>query len=133
MNNIDLQNKVALVTGGVQGFGLAVSQRLLKSGAQVVIWDNDEKLLNDLSLNGNVHKIVTDVTDFNNIESSTKKTIDLVKKIDILVNNAGIAGPSHKTWEYPIDAWQKVIDIDLSGVFYCCKSIVPHMIKKKLW
>ena len=130
MNNIDLQNKVAVVTGGAQGFGLAVSQRLLKSGAQVVIWDNDEKLLNDLSLNGNVHKIVTDVTEFNNIESSTKKTIDLVKKIDILVNNAGIAGPSHKTWEYPIDAWQKVIDIDLSGVFYCCKSIVPHMIKK---
>ena len=130
MNNIDLQNKVAVVTGGAQGFGLAVSQRLLKSGAQVVIWDNDEKLLNDLSLNGNVHKIVTDVTDFNNIESSTKKTIDLVKKIDILVNNAGIAGPSHKTWEYPNEEWQKVIDIDLTGVFYCCKAIVPHMKEK---
>ena len=128
MNKIDLQDKVAVVTGGVQGFGLAVVERLLKSGAQLAIWDRDEKLLNNLSLEGNVHKIITDVTDYANVEASAKKTNDLFGKIDILVNNAGIAGPSHKTWEYPIDAWQQVIEIDLNGVFYCCKSVVPYMI-----
>jgi len=128
VNKIDLQDKVAVVTGGVQGFGLAVVERLLKSGAQLAIWDRDEKLLNNLSLEGNVHKIITDVTDYANVEASAKKTNDLFGKIDILVNNAGIAGPSHKTWEYPIDAWQQVIEIDLNGVFYCCKSVVPYMI-----
>ena len=128
MNKIDLKNKVAVVTGGGQGFGLAIVERLLKSDAEVVIWDMDEKLLSNLDLKGKMHKIVTNVIDFKSVENATKETISLCGRIDILINNAGIAGPSHKTWDYPLEDWQKVIDIDLSGVFYCCKSVVPSMI-----
>ncbi len=129
MNNIDLNNKVAIVTGGVQGFGLAVVERFLNSGAEVVIWENDKKLLDDFKTIANVHKIQTDVSNSESVEASVNETIKICDKIDILVNNAGIAGPNHKTWEYPNGDWQKVIDIDLSGVFYCCKYVVPHMIK----
>ena len=129
MNKIDLSNRVAIVTGGVQGFGLAIVKRFLQSGAEVIIWDKDKKLLEELKLDHNVHKIVTDVTDYQSVEKSTKESISKCGKIDILVNNAGIAGPSFKTWEYPLKDWQEVIDIDLNGVFYCCKSIVPSMIE----
>ncbi len=129
MNKIDLSNKVAVVTGGVQGFGLAITERFLKSGAEVLIWDKDAKLLDELNLEGKLHKIVCDVTDYTSVENAKEKSIKLCNKIDILVNNAGIAGPSHKTWEYPLKDWQQVIDIDLNGVFYCCKSIVPTMMK----
>ena len=128
MNNINLKNKVAVVTGGAQGFGLAIAKRFLVSGAQVVIWDIDEKILLSVE-EKNITKIIVDVTNFQKIEEATKETLSLFGRIDILVNNAGIAGPSYTTWEYPIEEWQKVIDIDLSGVFYCCKSIVPVMKK----
>ncbi|MDC1296558.1 SDR family oxidoreductase [Alphaproteobacteria bacterium] len=128
MNKIDLKDKVAVVTGGGQGFGLAIVERLMASDAEVVIWDMDEKLLSNLELKGKVHKVITNVTDFKSVENATKETISLCGRIDILINNAGIAGPSHKTWDYPLEDWQKVIDIDLSGVFYCCKSVVPSMI-----
>ena len=98
------------------------------SGAQVVIWDIDEKILLSVE-EKNITKIIVDVTNFQKIEEATKETLSLFGRIDILVNNAGIAGPSYTTWEYPIEEWQKIIDIDLSGVFYCCKSIVPVMKK----
>jgi len=100
----------------------------LVSGAQVVIWDIDEKILLSVE-EKNITKIIVDVTNFQKIEEATKETLSLLGRIDILVNNAGIAGPSYTTWEYPIEEWQKIIDIDLSGVFYCCKSIVPVMKK----
>ena len=129
MNKIDLQDKVAIVTGGVQGFGLAVVERFLNSGANVVIWENDKKLLDEFQTISNVHKIQTDVSNAQSVEAAVNETIKNFAKIDILVNNAGIAGPNHKTWEYPNDDWQKVIDIDLTGVFYCCKYVVPQMIK----
>mgnify|MGYP000211020785 FL=1 len=129
MNKIDLTNKTAIVTGGIQGFGLAVVERFLNSGAEVVIWENDKKLLDDFKTIRNVHKIQTDVSNSESVEVAVNETIKICDKIDILVNNAGIAGPNHKTWEYPNSDWQKVIDIDLSGVFYCCKYVVPHMIK----
>ena len=128
MNNINLKNKVAVVTGRAQGFGLAIAKRFLVSGAQVVIWDIDEKILLSVE-EKNITKIIVDVTNFQKIEEATKETLSLFGRIDILVNNAGIAGPSYTTWEYPIEEWQKINDIDLSGVFYCCKSIVPVMKK----
>ena len=128
MNNINLKNKVAVVTGGAQGFGLAIAKRFLVSGAQVVIWDIDEKILLSVE-EKNITKIIVDVTNFQKIEEATKETLSLFGRIDILVNNAGIVGPSYTTWEYPIEEWQKIIDIDLSGVFYCCKFIVPVMKK----
>jgi len=129
MNKIDLKDKVAIVTGGVQGFGLAVVERFLNSGANVVIWENDKKLLDNFQTISNVNKIQTDVSSAESVEAAVNETINNCGKIDILVNNAGIAGPNHKTWEYPNEDWQKVIDIDLTGVFYCCKYVVPQMIK----
>ena len=129
MNQIDLKDKVSIVTGGVQGFGLAVVERFLNSGANVVIWENDKKLLDEFQTISNVHKIQTDVSNAESVEAAVNETIKKCGRIDILVNNAGIAGPNHKTWEYPNDDWQKVIDIDLTGVFYCCKYVVPQMIK----
>ena len=129
MNQIDLRDKVAIITGGAQGFGYSMVERFAKSGANVVIWDKDEELLKNLNLADNITYEIVDVTSYENVQKSTEVTLDKNKKIDILINNAGIAGPSFKTWEYPIDQWQNVIDIDLTGLFYCCKSIVPHMIK----
>tara|TARA_S200000501_G_scaffold362706_1_gene392511 strand:+ start:1172 stop:1912 length:741 start_codon:yes stop_codon:yes gene_type:complete len=129
MNKIDLTDKVAIVTGGVQGFGLAVVERFINSGAKVIIWENDKKLLDDFQTTANVYKIQTDVSNADSVKTSVNETIKKFNRIDILVNNAGIAGPNHKTWEYPNNEWQKVIDIDLTGVFYCCKYVVPEMIK----
>ncbi len=129
MNQIDLRDKVAIITGGAQGFGYSMVERFSKSGANVVIWDKDEELLKSLNLNDNITYEIVDVTSYESVQKSTEVTLDKNKKIDILINNAGIAGPSFKTWEYPIDQWQNVIDIDLTGLFYCCKSIVPHMIE----
>ena len=129
MNQIDLKNKVAVITGGAQGFGYSMVERFSKSGAKVVIWDKDEELLKSLTLPENVNYEIVDITSYDSVQKSTIATLDKNNKIDILINNAGIAGPSFKTWEYPIDQWQNVIDIDLTGLFYCCKSIVPNMIK----
>ena len=130
MNKIDLKNKVAIVTGGAQGFGLAIVEKFLASDAKVIIWDKDKEMMSALNLGDNVHTLEVDVTNFDSVSKATEQSLQISNSIDILVNNAGIAGPSYKTWEYPIEEWQKVIDIDLSGVFYCCKSVVPHMIEK---
>ena len=130
MNKIDLKNKVAIVTGGAQGFGLAIVEKFLASDAKVIIWDKDKEMMSALNLGDNVHTVEVDVTNFDSVNKATEQSLQISNSIDILVNNAGIAGPSFKTWEYPIEEWQKVIDIDLTGVFYCCKSIVPHMIEK---
>ena len=129
MNDIDLSGRTAVVTGGIQGFGLAVVERLSKSGAKIAIWENDKKLLDDFSAVENVFKVLTDVSDPKSVENAVNETVDNFGSINILVNNAGIAGPNYKTWEYPNNEWQKIIDIDLTGVFYCCKYVVPNMIK----
>jgi|TARA_B100001079_G_scaffold36815_1_gene28190 3-oxoacyl-[acyl-carrier protein] reductase len=130
MNKINLNKKNAVVTGGAQGFGLAITKRFIASGANVAIWDIDKNVLDILSLDGNILKIEVDVTNYQDVEKATAETINFFKSVDIFVNNAGIAGPNFTTWEYPIDEWQKVIDIDLTGTFYCCHSIIPHMIKE---
>ena len=128
MNKINLENRVAIVTGGAQGFGLAITKRFVESGAKVLIWDKDIEYLNKVDLK-NTHKIEVDVSNYKSVENAFAESLTNENKIDILVNNAGIAGPNFKTWDYPLEEWQKVIDIDLSGVFYCCKTIVPHFIK----
>jgi len=129
MNQIDLSDKTAVITGGAQGFGYSMVERFSQSGAKVVIWDKDKELIDSLDLPSNVIAVQTDVSSYDSIESSVKETLKKNSTIDILVNNAGIAGPSFKTWEYPIDQWQNVVDIDLTGVFYCCRAITPHMLK----
>jgi len=132
MNNLDLNNRTAIITGGAQGFGFAISKRLIQSGAKVIIWDIDEvtakKAEKEIDSKNFSYQIV-DVTDFDKIEKAIKDLEKDFGKIDIFVNNAGMTGMNAKVWEYPIAEWKKVIELDLNSAFYCCKAIVPHMIK----
>ena len=132
MNKYNLTNKVAIVTGGAQGFGLAITKRIIQSGGKVVIWDIDENAinsaLNEISSENLSFKKV-DVTNFVEIEKALLETENELGKIDIFVNNAGITGMNAKVWDYPLDEWKKVIELDLNSTFYCCKAVVPHMIK----
>jgi NAD(P)-dependent dehydrogenase (short-subunit alcohol dehydrogenase family) len=135
MNTIDLRNRRAVITGGAQGIGRAIAERFLASGAAVSLWDMDAGELNrtaaELAGQGTVHTVVVDVSDSARVESAAATTINELGGIDILVANAGIAGPNHKTWEYPVDAWRQVIDINLLGVFHCCRAVVPVMLSQK--
>jgi NAD(P)-dependent dehydrogenase (short-subunit alcohol dehydrogenase family) len=132
MNQIDLKNRIAVVTGGAQGIGYAIAARLLESGAAVSLWDQDGKLLqtaaDQLSAQGTVSTETVDVSDETSVATAAESTAAKHGRIDILVANAGIAGPNHKTWEYPIDAWKQILDINLTGVFLFCRAVVPHMI-----
>ena len=132
MNNFDFKNRVAIITGGAQGFGLAISKRIIQSEGKVVIWDIDENAinsaLNEISSENLSFKKV-DVTNFAEIEKALLETEKEFGKIDIFVNNAGITGMNAKVWDYPLDEWKKVIELDLNSTFYCCKAVVPHMIK----
>ena len=134
MNKIDLQNRRAVVTGGAQGIGLAIAERFLASGASVCLWDRDEPLVrktaSTLASKGNVEAVVMDVTDLDSVRNAVRKTQDALGGIDLLICNAGIAGPSGKLWEYPPEEWQKVIDIDLTGVFNCLHVVTPLMIEQ---
>ena len=134
MNQIDLKDKSAVVTGGAQGIGLAIAERFLVSGASVCLWDRDEKLVNktaaSLGSKGRVETGVMDVTDLESVKNAARQTKEAMGRIDILVCNAGIAGPTVKLWEYPPADWQQVIDIDLTGVFNCLNIVSPLMIEQ---
>jgi 3-oxoacyl-[acyl-carrier protein] reductase len=134
MNQIDLNHRHAVITGGAQGIGLAIATRFLASGASVSLWDRDADLLvatqKQLSENGQVSIEIVDVSDQHSVEAATSSTASKHGTIDILVANAGIAGPNHKTWEYPVDAWKQILDINLTGVFLCCRAIVPYMLRQ---
>ncbi len=133
MNQIDLSGKHAVVTGGAQGIGLAVATRLLASGTGVAIWDYDHDLLTktvaDLKQYGTVMGITVDITDATAVEHAATRTVDELGGLDIAVNNAGIAGMNTTTWEYPVDEWQRVMDINLNGVYYCCRAQVLPMLE----
>ena len=131
MHQFDLNNKFAIITGGAQGFGLDIAKRFIQSGSKVRIWDIDEKQLKDATdqiNNVNLEYDVVDVSDFNQVKETVEK-IAKNNKIDILINSAGITGPTAELWNYNNDDWLKIIDINLNGTFYCCKAVVPHMIK----
>jgi 3-oxoacyl-[acyl-carrier protein] reductase len=119
------------VTGGAQGIGYAIAERLLHSGATVSVWDQDaerlEKARADLSAYGAVHAVTVDVTDAPGVQQQAERVQQNLGRVDILVNNAGISGPNMPLWEYPAADWRQVIDIDLNGVFYCCRAVVPGM------
>ena len=127
----NFKNRTALVTGGAQGFGFDIAKRFLESGAKVIIWDIDpkmiEKAVKDLN-NPDLKSNIVDVSNFKEVESSIKEIIKNFN-IDILINNAGITGPTASLWEYDLEMWKKVVEINLMGTFHCCKAIVPNMIK----
>jgi 3-oxoacyl-[acyl-carrier protein] reductase len=128
-NHIDLSGKTAVVTGGAQGIGFAVAERLTQSGARVILWDRDDTTAKEAasSLPGAVSFRV-EQADPHSVSGAAEATLKEFGRIDILINNAGISGPTMPTADYPIDQWREIIDIDLNGVFYCCKAVVPAMI-----
>ena len=131
MNKIDLNNRTAIVTGGAQGFGLAVTKRLLASGAKVIVWDINKSAIENAKKEIKNNKIdfqIIDITNYKDVEANIY-TATKNNKIDIFINNAGIAGDNHKVWDYPNDEWKRVLNLNLDSVFYCCKLIVPHMTK----
>ena len=127
----DFKKKTAVITGGAQGFGLDIAKRFLNSGAKVIIWDVDHKMLDkavkDLN-NSNLSSNIVDVSNYKEVENCANE-ISKKTNIDILINNAGITGPTATLWEYDIETWKKVVEINLMGTFNCCKAIVPSMIK----
>ena len=127
----NFKSRTAIVTGGAQGFGLDISKRFLESGAKVIIWDNDPKAVElavkDLK-NPNLSSNIVDVSNYDEVDKNVKE-ITNNSNIDILINNAGITGPTATLWEYDIEMWKKVVEINLMGTFNCCRAIVPTMIK----
>ena len=131
MNQFDLKSRTALITGGAQGFGFDIAKKFLNSGANVIIWDIDEKELQNAVKKINNSKLSYNVVDVSNFEKINQTVLEINKKtnIDILINNAGITGPTAELWNYSINDWNKVIEINLNGTFNCCKAIVPNMIE----
>ena len=127
----NFENRTAVITGGAQGFGFDIARRFLSSGAKVIIWDNDPDTLKRSVKELNNTNLTSNVIDVSKFEEVKNCTNEIVKnsKIDILINNAGITGPTAPLWEYDLEKWKKVVDINLMGTFNCCKAIVPNMIK----
>ena len=124
----DFKDRTAVITGGAQGFGLDIARRFLDSGAKVIIWDIDTKLIDEAMKeisNPNLSSDIVDVSEYKEVETAVSK----ISKIDILINNAGITGPTMPLWEYDVEMWNKIVKINLSGTFNCCRAIIPNMIK----
>jgi 3-oxoacyl-[acyl-carrier protein] reductase len=132
-HHTSLSHRVGIVTGGARGIGYAISERLLKEGASVCLWDMDSVALDDakasLSALGPVSTAVVDVTDEASVEAATQSTLAAFGKIDLLINNAGIAGNNAKLWEMNPADWRRVVDINLNGPFCTCRAVVPHLLK----
>lgn len=130
-NEIDLSGRVAVVTGAARGIGLAIADRLLGSGAAVALWDFDDRQLVEtapaLRARGAVAPIVVDVTDEDAVAAAVRETEAQLGSVDLLVNNAGIGGPILQTWEYDVATFRRVLDVNVTGVFLCCKALVPGM------
>jgi len=135
MNHYDFKDRVAVITGGAQGIGLAVAERMLAGGGAVGLWDCDRSVLDATlaRLEGKhpVQGLVVDISDMKTVETATQATLERFGRIDVLVNNAAIVGPNTKTWEYPPQAFSDVVQVGLTGTFYCCRAIVPHMLAQQ--
>jgi 2-dehydro-3-deoxy-L-rhamnonate dehydrogenase (NAD+) len=134
MNRLDLAGRAAIVTGAARGIGYAIAERLLASGAKCGLWDRDgaalESAARSLAAAGEVHAATVDVTDDASVQAAARATADRFGALDILVNNAGIAGGSKPSWELTPDEWRQVVDVDLTGVFLCCRAVVPLMLPR---
>ena len=130
MNRLDFDGRVAVISGGATGIGLAVAQRLKASGGRVSLWDRDAGALDraaaTLGQGTDVREV--DVADADGVAAAARATAAALGRIDALVCSAGITGPNTTTWEYPADAWRQVIDVNLHGVFYCNRAVVPLML-----
>ncbi len=132
MNQIDLKGRVAIITGGAQGIGRAVAERLAASGAKVAIWDLDGKLANDAAaaIGPAASGLAIDVTDAKAVNAAAAELEQRHGSVDILVTSAGIAGPNLKTWEYPLDEWARIMRLNVDGTLHCCQAVIPGMIKR---
>jgi|TARA_A100001015_G_C14923088_1_gene685114 NAD(P)-dependent dehydrogenase (short-subunit alcohol dehydrogenase family) len=131
MNQFDLKERTAIITGGAQGFGFDIAKRFLDSGAKVIIWDIDKNELIKASKqlnNPNLSHNVVDVSNYKEVKETVNKITNNIN-IDILINNAGITGSTESLWDYNVEEWNKVVQINLIGTFNCCKCVVPNMIK----
>jgi NAD(P)-dependent dehydrogenase (short-subunit alcohol dehydrogenase family) len=131
VNQLDLNGKAAIVTGGASGIGLAIARRLGLSGAALALWDvSDVALAQAVHTLGKpeMHTVSVDISSPEQVETAFAAALDVLGKIDVLVNSAGISGPNASTWEYPVDAWNKVLQVNLTGTFLACRAVVPHMI-----
>ena len=128
MNHYDLKGRHAVITGGASGIGYAIAQRFIDSGATLTLWDRDVKALASAasSLGANTQTVQVDLADHAQVVKAVATTT-AKNNIDILVNSAGITGPNVKNWDYPVDAWHEVMQINLNALFYCCREVVPHM------
>jgi 2-dehydro-3-deoxy-L-rhamnonate dehydrogenase (NAD+) len=129
MNQLDFRDRHAVVTGGAAGLGFAIAQRLVASGGRVTVWDRDEAAgaAAARELGGGSGHVVVDVASEDSVRAAVQATLARTGRIDALVNSAGITGPNTKVWEYPVDAWRQVIDVNLTGLFLCCREVVPAM------
>ncbi len=133
MNTYDLNDRVAIITGGGQGIGLTVAERMVASGARVSIWDRDASLLGHLADHlgpDSVQGLAVDIGDLKAVQAATQSVIDRFGRIDILVNNAAIVGPNATTWTYPPQDFVDVVHIGLNGTFFVSQSVIPHMIAR---
>jgi 3-oxoacyl-[acyl-carrier protein] reductase len=134
MNQLDFKGRHAVVTGGATGLGYAIAQRLIASGGSVSIWDRDEAGATQAAqqLGAQASAVAVDVADHASIQAAVAETVKRAGRIDALVNSAGITGPNTKLWDYPVDAWRQVMDVNLTGLFMCCREVVPVM-QKASW
>jgi 3-oxoacyl-[acyl-carrier protein] reductase len=131
VNAIDLRGRRAVVTGGAEGFGRAIAERFLRSGAAVSLWDINRDRVSatatELSQLGEVQVALADISKHDQVEAAMAETLRRWPGIDILIANAGLTGPNAPTWEYPVEDWRRVVDVNLVGTFYCCRAVVPVM------
>jgi NAD(P)-dependent dehydrogenase (short-subunit alcohol dehydrogenase family) len=129
LNQLDFQGRHAVITGGATGLGYAIAQRLLNSGGMVTLWDRDEKAAQQatITLGSKASAVTVDVADFASVQDAVKRTTAQSRRIDALVCSAGITGPNTKVWDYPPEAWRQVIEVNLVGVFHCCREVAAVM------
>ena len=129
MNQLDFKGRHAVVTGGATGLGFAIAQRLLHSGGAVTLWDRDATTGQSAAatLGAQASFVAVDVSSHESVQQAVRTTLNRASRIDALVNSAGITGPNTKVWDYPVDAWREVIDVNLTGLFLCCREVVHVM------
>ena len=129
MNQLDFEGRHAVVTGGATGLGYAISQRLIQSGGAVTLWDRDEAAASKAAtaLGARASAVTVDVSQHESVRAAVRATLQIAPKVDALVNSAGVTGPNVKLWDYPVDDWREVMEVNLNGLFLCCREWAPHL------